>query len=42
MKQCPKCGRIANELTIPNQKIKVEKEKCGKCEEGVENREEIL
>jgi len=42
MKQCPKCGRIANNGNLPNQKVHVQQKECGKCEEGAENREAIL
>ena len=42
MKQCPECGRIANDKNLPNEQVKVAQEKCGKCEESVENRDEPL
>jgi len=42
MKQCPECGRIANDKNLPNEEVKVATEKCGKCEKGIENRDELL
>lgn len=38
MKKCPDCGRLYGE----GDEVRVGEEPCGRCEEGVENREERL
>lgn len=52
IKECPQCGRVIETLTdqeellVREDKLEVITERgdkpCGRCEEGVENREEIL